>query len=636
MPNRENKTRISCFVAALPLAVLTGILFSSPVVRSETGSSGAAVEVVEVASGSEYPLRANVTTEVDMESRLVVRFTPLELPGGVVVSDWKRLSEILVSVDSLERRILAVQAKRVDLSDSLSVVTFQNELDELNLAITLFTIEALPAAVGLDPDSPEFITFLEEVNGNAGPGKGMLALGRWLRKEIVRLQNDLRFYIYTRDQVFVQVHATHDPFLGSRRAVHVSAYDNIPLGRLQPINRTGLNLNDTERQRLANELAGNREIVAAAREITTAGSKLGPILRERLDTLTQRLESLSGALAGLSGSTAPLDSLSSRLAGLNVAPATALNNELDTLREHVNTLIKIDDCLRETLQRLREAESLDLVDALAGANGLLTGVDNCIRRFTRALSALSNVDAVLSRIGSQMTALADTASSRLWSDLQQRYVRLAQDVTQAFPHTGRVIMMLSAALKSGADGATVSAELNAAAADRFSHELINAPEGSIDLRRAGWAHGDELEVKVLFLRAPTDDQPLRELTYTAKAELFGARRTIDGMTIFYRGRASDATTKKWNVNVAAVMSWSYHYRKPQSWRSRGFNMLQPSVGIHLASLNQGDDAVEYGLGFNAVLGEGVVAGGLGWNLSENERKYWMLGSNLLSVIEKVF
>ncbi|HSH00735.1 MAG TPA: hypothetical protein VLB27_11820, partial [candidate division Zixibacteria bacterium] len=184
--------------------------------------------------------------------------------------------------------------------------------------------------------------------------------------------------------------------------------------------------------------------------------------------------------------------------------------------------------------------------------------------------------------------------------------------------------------------AAVSSELNAAAADRFSHELINAPEGSIDLRRAGWSHGDELVVSVLFLRAPTDDRPLRELTYTAKAALFGTRRTVDGMTIFYRDRSSDAPSRAWKLNVAAVMSWSHHYRTPKSWRSKGFNALQPSLGIHLASLNQGDDAVEYGLGVNAVFGEGVVAGGLGWNLSEGERTYWMLGSNLLSVIERIF
>jgi hypothetical protein len=58
------------------------------------------------------------------------------------------------------------------------------------------------------------------------------------------------------------------------------------------------------------------------------------------------------------------------------------------------------------------------------------------------------------------------------------------------------------------------------------------------------------------------------------------------------------------------------------------------VGLHVASLDQGSDNVEIGMGASFSLWGGFLVGGYGHNLSTN-RQYVYVGLNLLDVLNKV-
>ena len=73
-------------------------------------------------------------------------------------------------------------------------------------------------------------------------------------------------------------------------------------------------------------------------------------------------------------------------------------------------------------------------------------------------------------------------------------------------------------------------------------------------------------------------------------------------------------------------------RQPVDERAR---LLHVVVGlVHIASLDQGDDSIEFGMGFNASLFGGFVTAGVGWNLSSvDDREYYFVGIDLLTVLQ---
>jgi hypothetical protein len=58
------------------------------------------------------------------------------------------------------------------------------------------------------------------------------------------------------------------------------------------------------------------------------------------------------------------------------------------------------------------------------------------------------------------------------------------------------------------------------------------------------------------------------------------------------------------------------------------------MGVHLASLDQGNQDIEFGLGGNVSLFQGLIMGGVGFNLSNNERPYVFVGLSLLNALQK--
>jgi hypothetical protein len=174
--------------------------------------------------------------------------------------------------------------------------------------------------------------------------------------------------------------------------------------------------------------------------------------------------------------------------------------------------------------------------------------------------------------------------------------------------------------------------------------LDDLPPARVDLERAGWKPDDRVTVSVRFIqirrdRAPGSEAPASEAervlyqeTYGMKAALMGIHRELFSAVIFGRALSGTEEAKRWKLNVAGVFDWHYTIREARG-AGKFWNWLNMGLGIHLASLDQGDDNIEFGVGGNITFWGGLVSGGYGRNLSV-DRAYVFVGVNLFEVLNR--
>ena len=88
-------------------------------------------------------------------------------------------------------------------------------------------------------------------------------------------------------------------------------------------------------------------------------------------------------------------------------------------------------------------------------------------------------------------------------------------------------------------------------------------------------------------------------------------------------------------NVAALMTWHYKERRPYGL-GHLWNFLDPGIGIHVASLDQGADTVEFGFGGQVALWGGLAVFGYGYNVSvSSNNEYYFVGIGLTEMLSKM-
>jgi hypothetical protein len=103
--------------------------------------------------------------------------------------------------------------------------------------------------------------------------------------------------------------------------------------------------------------------------------------------------------------------------------------------------------------------------------------------------------------------------------------------------------------------------------------------------------------------------------------------------IFARALSGTNGATDWKPNIAAAWELHYTYRNANNAWKQTMNWVYPGIGIHVASLDQGNDSFEVGTGVNVSLFDGLIAGGFGYNFSRTkDPKYIFVGVNLLSAL----
>ena len=640
-------------VAALLFLLLPAAPFNAARAQTNPPANNRRImhQVTEKAFDGKFSLSED-TRRVDANSDLIVAFNSLTNHGVAAPSPrWQQLNRLLGFVQSTmaERAQLMTDAKTIDLAKT-------NDVTRLNDAIRQFNqkVKDEPdkwrGVLGLDVAAFQEITtgrFDNQVNRL----QPYFNLSRWLKGELERSNRDaVRFASSNTVQVTVQ--AFHSAIGANRHPLHVDGYDHIPSGELQPIDRTGLRMTPAEQQRLAMEVQMAEAAAGSIREIQKSGGDIVAPFKKLLAELKVRLVEIEEELkkgplnwdADLDGK-AVLQALQRVSADANAPQnvrdaATRLLKNVAAFQTDFKTARSSLLLVRGVKVSLNAGEQPNLSGLLFGRDGLLTQLND----FQTAVTGLSqSISGWGARLQEMETDLAGLAVGNLLSAEQRLAVVPAEvknfvaELAAKFPATVNAVSMAAQLMSNNQEATLSAATLGGTDLEPIWHGEADLVNGTVELTRAGLAPGDEISVKVRYRERSTNGVPgkiIGEESYKVDAVLMGLHRKIDASLIFARGLRGDSTERQWKPNVAATVHWHYRYRNEEGGWHRTWNAVNPGLGLHLASLDQGPDSVEFGTGLNVSLWDGLITGGYGFNLNNHEHPYVFMGLNLLETLDR--
>jgi len=183
--------------------------------------------------------------------------------------------------------------------------------------------------------------------------------------------------------------------------------------------------------------------------------------------------------------------------------------------------------------------------------------------------------------------------------------------------------------------------------------LAFLPDARIDARRSGLERGDALAIALEFHHeapagpapaadaapktttpAPKDDELVGVVEYHTQVDDLGWEPHVRSQLIFFRSTSGTSDERDWKANAAGLVEWSYRFPESDNAWKTFLNVWEPGIGIHVASVDQGDASVEVGTGVNVSLFRGLVSAGWGYNLSESDH-YYFLGGDLFKLFDSI-
>ncbi|HLP24536.1 MAG TPA: hypothetical protein VK477_02575 [Acidobacteriota bacterium] len=600
---------------------------------------------------TDRPIPQNRQTPVDVNAELRLQFVvPPERdasgssPSAVAPADWQRLQRILEEVRALSAERKAINAAaRTDPAALSDPITFRDtRIRPFNRRVDAF-FDHLESY--LRPGDPSGLQDVLTGHGQSSTPYESLAL--WLGGEIARLQAIDRAEL-ARHQVEVTVSAFLLRGNTPPRRIGVPGYDNIAIGDPDPIPRTSLRLSKAEEAQFQARMQTTHEVARLLREIQDNWSDTTQMLSQSLNELVSAAQTLARDLRGQTNAINSLNDIETALTQLKdgstgtpeqkaaaarlLAVCADIRRDADALKQPVAAIVDLTQALRGNATPAKLAELPSLIASLKATTASLE----------KALqTAMTSFTPVAARVTSPQFAadLASVAAALAYSQIEP--LRDLKDRIEALdaglkPMLDRV-RGIAALLSASTDADKLPAQLADVKVDESWFKTASAPDTHLALDTTGILPGDRVQVKVTYRNA-TGDAPAPE-QFTVLATQFGLYRKIDAALVFARPLEEPApgAGKRWRPNAAATAHWFYRWRPEQDGSlaggKRAWNFVNPGLGIHAASLAQGDDSVEVGLGVNISLLDGMLSGGYGWNLS-TEKPYVYVGIGLLEVLDR--
>lgn len=592
----------------------------------------------EARNGRLHPISPTYKTPVDTRSELVLTFDEpsIEEQRGSdrAGPEWERLEDLLALVEGLAADYARLNAQAVDVRDEQAVEGLQAQVRAVDAKVQGLLITLLDS--GLTQDQVRDI-----LSGRFdGRERDMpyANLSRWIRSEIERLKRGVEEHFERRESAKVSVEARLDPVVGETRNIHIPDWDKIADGVLATQDVGTKFLTPGERRRLVAQLEAARTFKGFLEELGDADEGIRAGLSRLRERFSEEVEHWDGVLRAISESLdrGPQPTREILPPGARTA-SMELFADLDTYRRDVQGLQDLEPRLRALRDEVLAADADVLIDTLVDQGGLVDKLVGWAEDATAAVSSFENLGARFEVTLERTQALADALGAEFGRDarvtLDEGLDQALQEVQARLPQTVTVVRTLASVFGSKSlEVANGAATLASADADLVLRDLDDLPTARVNLE--GLAEDDRLTLRLRF-HAP-DGEVVKMEDYALVAERMGWYRDVAGALIFARGDQGTGDATDWKPNVAAMVSWHYQYREPQGGWQGFWNSWNPGLGLHVATLDQGDDNVELGIGVNVSLWDRYLYGGVGWNLNvDDDSLYYFIGSNLFEVLNAV-
>lgn len=587
-------------------------------------------ELVEQTRGREVRVPRGTVAAADPRSDLLLRFeqlVPVDDPGAAPADAASQLTEALQRAEALllARERLLQEFTAANAADDAHLHTLHRASASFGRDVQRLVVEL--GQLGFTDDE------LRATNQDRRPGEsnGFPALLRLLQAHYEREQDDFARRRRLASEHTVTVQARIEPRGKQPKYLHIDGYDHLAIGDMEPQYGGFLGVS---RHELAS-LQRNLRTVENAAGVLRSIDGLGERLRQRIDALRTTLR--DGLLQ-----------LAQRARRQPASFVADLQQAMQRLVDDDATTAEQKAAAQQVLAALQQVAGMaEAWQALAGkADAALTalnqgggrlsdlvGVAGALRQQAKELLAagkalldgIPKAPAVLDQVRAGLA----TTGVPLPPELAPFAAALAAEERQLLQLLGTWNALLDAADASAAPIAAGPAHID----DAVFLPLQNAPDARIRLGATDVREGDRVHVEAIYQPTGSDDRGKRVTeTWDVEVERFGFYPRVGAELIFARADTGTADAKSWKANAAAVAELHHRFRDPTALGDL-WNVLDPSFGVHLASLDQGDQNVEFGLGVNVSLFAGFVTAGYGWNLAASENgDYWFVGIDLINVL----
>ncbi|MHC4299171.1 MAG: hypothetical protein ACYS7Y_18005, partial [Planctomycetota bacterium] len=546
----------------------------------------------------------------------------------------------------------SLNAELVDISDPGAVEKLRESVSKHDEAGEEAVFKAFDMAAGLGLPRGEFTKLL--LGETAEPGykkeQGFANLAYFLKKHIEDLQDEAKRFRQEKDGYELTVIALHKQAGGMTSRIHVDEYDNIPGGDPEaprPLERYGIRMTPKELRRFRMEVKASqkaadtiREIMDNRDEIRSGVKQLGTQLEVKLEqTLKQMLKQfvpedleLESWQAGLASSIEKLAELE-KASGTPDRVKTASGNLLETLKavqDDLTTAAEIVTLIKQVQDRLTNGQTADLFELVVGVDGVLTTLNDLADKVETLAAAANDWPKRIETINENVLIVGgEIVNKKTVLDEIKPYLAKLPKTTDFVSFINEYMSLTDQMVKAADTLEDVS--------DPIYHDIKDPPTARIDLGM--YRHlerKDGIIVKVVFrAKGSGGSNEVEHMeSYYLELEKLDVHTSVTASLIFARASSGTDQAKEWSPNVAAMVNWHYRIREPEGTGDELWNWLDPAAGVHLASLNQGDDTVEFGIGPSLSFWNGLLNAGYGYNLSlPEDREYFFVGLNLLHLLD---
>ncbi len=587
--------------------------------------------------------------KVDADSKLVVDIESLRPTGEAPPShDWAVLNRLLADLQQLARQ------RNELLTSAAPPEVRKEEREAFNAEVFEFFTETFfnalhelePLASEEEEEQRFNRIFTGRFRAGLDPSRTYENVALWLRERLAEEAAEAERIAARGEEEEIGVVAFHRSSGKNWTRVPVYNYDEIASTGSQEKKTSILSLSEADRERLAMELAQAqraknflKNIRGEIQELQSWRDEVVAEIRRSLDGLAERLSQ------GLEGWADLLAQAAERAAALElpeVSPAASARGPaslaLASLAQDFENLARLAELVRKIAGALDARGDPTIVAALLPGMNLVQGLDQFLTGIQSAREAIATWDERVAAISAFLDALTAEQRVELLPDGLRQPLEEARSVV--LPVLGR-LQEIAEALgfdqrgKAEVDGLALLAELDLSSDIPF-HLASSAPDGIIRLEDVGVSEGDDVLVQIVSrphgrgASAPAD--PRIVVQYHLEASQIGLHDRFGADAILARASTGPGDATKWKPNAAVTWNLYYRFRNPNRG-GRFFNWLHPGVGMHAASLDQTDDSVEFGLGANLSLWDGLLTGGVGLNLSlEEDRGYFLVGTSLFKLL----
>lgn len=594
--------------------------------------------------------------EVDINSIIEIELIKSKLPLSSNVQDYqqdiqtsnKKIEELRnvlrIINNTINTRILAIQAYN-DIKDiPIDKLEGSKEYEKFDKAVKEFAKQELALTT-----APLWDTFNAESFDYAFADPTYRDLGNILQQEIIKEEQKLQTLINSvqKNSAHLRIEAFLEKQKGFPIPIHIPGYDNIEQRKLEYKPKDVLFMDSGSRKEFEKELNEISRIAKETEQIRTGEVRLNELISKTYSSEIKSIENISKEISPIPDDlTKTLESLKKDINNLIensdkvITEATDEEKEFwKSYRDNLNEIIKIN---------INAEEIKDITGSIAKARkdweevkpeSFISLIENTkdiyrkVQKFSTSDSVLivdkDKIDKMVLLIQKRPEILTQETWGKIKRINSDRLISISEKINNQIISINTSFNKISKLLEF-TKISPMTTNINSSQSIEVS--LIDAPNTKIELQRVDRSVNDHISINLSLITS--SGEITSEATFLVKQ--FGWHSILAANIVLAKQSEFIADN---SFKFAPAVAWLEKYyprRTDNELYDKFARFFNAGIGMHVAFLDQNPNKEsEIGIGFALSFWQDRIVAGMGYNLMNDSKPYYYIGSNLIPLLHSM-